>query len=151
MGMPEPISVRRSSASELMPQPISVCTGTDAVTPTVPSTPVTFEEEKVDEPRKRGLDYVKGLIASTPRTETRDSIVISVQESRKSSASPVVLPAVVKVVRKKMKLTTKKAPTKRKKGGNKRTKKTLNKIKKILKKKRKGAKGKGKSPRNKRL
>merc|ERR1712098_539405 len=150
MGMPEPISVRRSSVSELMPQPISVCTGTDVVTPTVPSTPVTFEEEKVDEPRKRGLDYVKGLIASTPRTETRDSIVISVQESRKSSASPGVLPAVVKVVRKKMKLTklTKKAPTKRKrKGGNKRTKKTLNKIKKILKKKRNGGKGKGKSPR----
>merc|ERR1712098_463270 len=147
MGMPEPISVRRSSVSELMPQPISVCTSTDAVTPTVPSTPVTFEEEKVDEPRKRGLDYVKGLIASTPRTETRDSIVISVQEP---SVSSVVLPAVVKVVRKKMKLTkpTKKAPTKRKrKGGNKRTKKTLNKIKKILKKKRNGGKGKGKSPR----
>jgi len=126
---------RRTSASGLMPlAPISVCT--DSSTPTVPSTPVTFEEEKVDTPRKKtGLDYVKGLIAASPRS---------------TDSATAVLPAVVKAVKKMSKANkklskrlskrrTKKAPTKgRKKSGNKLTKKTL-------KKKRKGAKGK--SPR----
>merc|ERR1712098_753991 len=95
---------RRTSASGLMPASISVCS--DA-----------FEEEKVDELRKRT-----------------------------DSPSPVVLPAVVKAVKKMCrtnkklskrltKRLTKKAPTL--KGRRKRGKLT----KKTLKKKRKGAKG----------
>merc|ERR1712098_967417 len=111
---------RRTSASGLMPASISVCS--DA-----------FEEEKVDEPRKKtGFDYVKGLIAGSPRST--------------DSPSPEVLPAVVKAVKKMCrtnkklskrltKRLTKKAPTL--KGRRKRGKLT----KKTLKKKRKGAKG----------